>query len=169
MDVSNLYTNIPHEEVKNMVCDAYGKFHNHDPSIPTCFLRQMLGLILNENSFQFNGDNYLQTHGTAMGTKMAVSFANIFMARIETSLIQQNDTKPRIWKRYTDDIFSLWDSDKNAVDLFIKQANKFHPTIKFTPKITENEITFLDTEVFKGERFKNKSISVGHQNSLQAD
>ena len=60
----------------------------------------MLGLILKENSFQFNGENYLQTHGTAMGTKMAVSFANIFMAEIETKLIQQNDIKPREWKRY---------------------------------------------------------------------
>jgi len=52
----------------------------------------MLGLILNENSFQFNGENYLKTHGTAMGTKMAVSFANIFMAKIETTLIQQSET-----------------------------------------------------------------------------
>ena len=42
----------------------------------TRFLREMLGLILIENSFQFNGENHLQTYGTAMGTKMAVSFAN---------------------------------------------------------------------------------------------
>ena len=44
----------------------------------------MLRLIHKENSFQFNGKLYLQTHGTAMGTKAAVSFANIFMAYIET-------------------------------------------------------------------------------------
>ena len=70
----------------------------------------MLGLILNESSFQFNGQNYLQTHGTAMGTKMAVSFANIFMAKIETTLIQQSETMSKEWRRYIDDIFSLWDS-----------------------------------------------------------
>ena len=67
----------------------------------------MLSLILNENSFQFNGKNYLQTHGTAMGNKMAVSFANIFMAKIETTLIQESETKPKERRRYTDDIFSL--------------------------------------------------------------
>ena len=33
-----------------------------------------------------------------------------------------------------------------------------HPTIKFTAEISENEITFLDTTVFKGERFTEKSI-----------
>ena len=39
------------------------------------------------------------------------------------------------------------------------EANNFHPKIKFTAEISENrEITFLDTTVFKGERFKEKSI-----------
>ena len=47
---------------------------------------------------------------------------------------------------------------KKDVDQFIEQANKFHPAIKFTPEISENEITFLDTVVFKGERLKNESI-----------
>ena len=158
MDVSSLYTNIPQEEGTNTVCKAYEKFHNYNPPIPTRFLREMLVLILKENSFQFNGENYLQTHGTAMGTKMAVSFANIFMAEIEIKIIQQSDTKPKVWKRYIDDIFSLWDCGKTNVDHFIEQANKFHPTIKFTAEVSENEITFLDTVVFKGERFKNESI-----------
>ena len=55
-------------------------------------------------------------------------------------------------------LFSLWDSDKKDVDQFIQQADKFHPTIKFTAEISENKITFLDTVMFKGERFKNESI-----------
>jgi len=92
MDVSSLYRNIPQEEETEIACKAYDSFHNYNPPIPTRFLREMLGLILNENSFQFNGENYLKTHGTAMGTKMAVSFANIFMAKIETTLIQQSET-----------------------------------------------------------------------------
>ena len=89
-----------------------------------------------------------------MGTKMAVSFANIFMAEIETKSILQSDTKPREWKRYIDDVFSLWDNDKKDVDRFIEQVNKFHPTIKFTAEISEN----IDTTVFKGERLKKDSI-----------
>jgi len=44
------------------------------------------------------------------------------------------------------------------VDRFIQQANAFHPTIKFTAEISKNEITLLDTVVFKGERFTEKSI-----------
>ena len=93
-----------------------------------------------------------------MGTKMAVAFANIFMAEIETGLINQSKTKPIKWKRYIDDIFSLWDSNRQEIDLFIKQANNFHPTIKFTAEISKMEITFLDTIITKGERLRNESI-----------
>ena len=94
MDVTSLYTNIPQEEGITDVCNAYEVFHENNPPIPTSLLREMLGLILKENSFQFNGRNYLQTHGTAMGTKMAVSFANIFMCAVETDILSQSNTKP---------------------------------------------------------------------------
>ena len=157
MDVTSLYTNIPQEGI-NTVCNAYEKFYKHNIPIPTHYLREILGLILNENSFQFNGENFLQTSRIAMGTKMAVSFANIFMAEIETKIIEQCETKPREWKRYIDDVFSLWDCDRKNVEQFIFQANKFHPTIKFTAEISENKTTFLDTTVFKGERFTKHSI-----------
>ena len=45
------------------------------------------------------------------------------------------------------------------MELCIKEANNFHPTIKFTAEISElSEITSLGTIVFKGERFTEKSI-----------
>ena len=40
-----------------------------------------------------------------MGTKIAVSFANIVTAEIETDTINQSPKKTLIWKRYIDDIF----------------------------------------------------------------
>ena len=52
------------------------------PGVPTRYLREIL-YLMNENSFQFCGGNYPQTHGTAMGTKIAVASANILMVRIE--------------------------------------------------------------------------------------
>ena len=33
-----------------------------------------------------------------MVTKVALSFANIFMREIETRIIQQSNTKPKVWK-----------------------------------------------------------------------
>lgn len=45
----------------------------------------MLRLILEENSFQFDEKEYLQIHATAIGTKMAVAFTNIFLAHGEAN------------------------------------------------------------------------------------
>ena len=68
MDVTSLYTNIPQEEGIHTVCKAYEAFYKNNTPIPTNSLRGLLRLIVQENSFQFNGRNYLQTHGTAMGS-----------------------------------------------------------------------------------------------------
>ena len=157
MDVTSLYTNIPQEEGITTVCNAYENFHANNPPIAPNFLREMLSLILKENSFQFNGKDYLQTHGTAMGTKMAVAFANIFMASIEKEILRQSVKKPLTWKRFIDDVFCLWEANKEEIENFIEQANLYHPTIKFTAGVSQIE-AFLDTTVYKGERFVKELI-----------
>ena len=137
MDVTSLYTNIPQEEGITTVCNAYKTFYEDSPPVPTRFIREMLQLIFKENSFHFNGKHYLQTHGTAMGTKMAVAFAKIFMTTIETEIIRLSPNKPLLWKRYIDDIFSLWNIDKKDIASFIELANNHHPTIRFTAEISD--------------------------------
>ena len=158
MDVTSLYTNIRLEEGIDIVCEAYEDFYQGNPPIPSRYFREMLSLILQENSFQFNGKDYLQSHGTAMGTKMAVAFANIFMAKIEREILRQSNTTPIFWKRFIDDIISMWDTNRDKIEEFLLEANSFHPTIKFTAEISETETTFLDTIVYKGERFLKESI-----------
>ena len=93
-----------------------------------------------------------------MGTKMAVAFANIFMAKVETEILNQSALKPLVWKRYIDDIFSLWTLNREEIMQFIEQANKHHPTIKFTAEISDTETTFLVTSIYKGERFRSNSV-----------
>ena len=89
LDVTSLYTNIRQEEGITTGCNAYENVYKNNPPIPTNYIKDMLRLILKENSFQFNGKNYLQIHGTAMGNKMTVAFANIFMADLETDSQQK--------------------------------------------------------------------------------
>ena len=42
-------------------------------------LVEMLAQVLSYNNFQFDRRNCLQIHGIAMGTRVAPSYANIFM------------------------------------------------------------------------------------------
>ena len=147
MDETSLYTYIPQEEGMTTVCNAYDIFYTNNPPITTNYLKEMLRLILQENPFQFIGKEYLQIHGTATRTKMTVSFAKIFMAKIETEIINYCTEKPLVWKRYIDDVFSLWNTSKEEVNTFIEQA-----------EISDKEITFIDTRIYKGARFEKESI-----------
>ena len=94
----------PQNEGIKITWKAYKNFYE-DNRIPTHNLPERLRLILKENFFQFNGKHYLQTHGTAMGTKKAVFFANIFMAYIETTTLSETVFKSTVWKCYIDYIF----------------------------------------------------------------
>ena len=71
------------------------------------------------------------------------------MSAVEKETISLSNKKPLVWKRYIDDIFSLWN---------IKTANSYHSTIRFTAEISDKEITFLDTCVYKGSRFEQDSV-----------
>ena len=63
-----------------------------------------------------------------------------------------------VWKRNIDDIISLFYTYKYVVNQFFEQANKPHPTIKFTSEISLLEATFLDATISKGERFNKESV-----------
>ena len=84
--------------------------------------------------------------------------AVIFMAHIEKKLLASSPHKPIIWKRFIDDIFSVWTINENEINDFILFANSFHPTIQFTCEMSSERIVFLDTEVFKGPRFAEGKI-----------
>ena len=86
------------------------------------------------------------------------AFANIFMAKVETEILNQSDLKPLAWKRFIDDICSLQNTTREEITQFIEQASKHHQTIKFTAEVSKTETNFLDTTVYKGERFKTESV-----------
>lgn len=54
---------------------------------------------------------------------MAVSFANIFIANIETEILSKTVFKATVWKRYIDHTVSLWDISKPDIETIIEQAD----------------------------------------------
>ena len=56
--------------------------------------------------------------------------------------------KPKIWKRYVDDTFTILDRDQ--VDGFLQHLNNQQPTICFTMETEkDNSIPFLDTSIIR--------------------
>ena len=104
-------------------------------------------LDLKNNNFEFDGKHYLQKTGTAIGTRMAPSYANLFMHDLESRLLAWVPVKPFIWLRYIDDIFMVWTKGEKKLLEFLKNINNFHDTIKFTFDWSRDCINYLDVQV----------------------
>ena len=90
LDVTSLYTNIPLEESLDIMEKEF--FPKTNCGIPIDYLRRMLELVLKCNNFKFNRKHFLQINGTAMGTRVAPTYANLFMAILKknTSILFLN-------------------------------------------------------------------------------
>jgi peptide-methionine (R)-S-oxide reductase len=144
LDVSSLYTNIPHKEgiaaVEKFMTPRVGKEKAQ-------MIAKFTEMVLTGNIFEFNGKLFLQKCGTAMGSKMAPSYACIYMHIMEQEFLSKAPIKPRIWKRYIDDIFCIIAATDQELEQFMSWINSIHPTIKFTLEDSLEGIPFLDTFV----------------------
>uniref|UniRef100_A0A8C5Q9K2 Reverse transcriptase domain-containing protein n=1 Tax=Leptobrachium leishanense TaxID=445787 RepID=A0A8C5Q9K2_9ANUR len=116
-DVVSLYNNIPHEQ--GIKACRYFLSKKFDEAM-TNFIIQLLTYILTHNFFLFDGKYYLQTRGTAMGTSCAPSYANLYLALWEETVVFTDQTKKFTdnvskWFRYIDDIFLLWHGTDNLL------------------------------------------------------
>ena len=134
MDVASLNANIPHIDR----VDACSKFINDHrvPNIFTVALCSLISFILTHNNLVFDDHSYLQTSGTAMGTKMEPSFAILFMSYIEQIFIDNSPQTPLFHVLFIDDIFMIWTHGSEELEQHTTRANSTHPSIKFTTEIS---------------------------------
>ena len=120
MEVTSLYTVIPNNEG----LQALKYFFNHrpikKPSLET--LLRLAEMVITLNCFSFGDSYYKQINGVAMGTKMGLSYANLYY----------HGPKPDLYKRYIDDCVGATSSSREELNLFINLVNSFHPDLKYT-------------------------------------
>ena len=148
-DVTSLYTNIPHEEGIESVLH-YMKLHANTlppdgPSPHTIGI--LLETILKNNNLSFMDKHFLQLVGTAMGTKAAPPYANLFMGRHEETIREAFVWAIPFWKRFIDDIFLIFLGTTEQLQSMKDFMNNLHPTIKFTFEHSTHEISFLDMKI----------------------
>ncbi|KAL9952669.1 hypothetical protein ACROYT_G039957 [Oculina patagonica] len=147
-DVESLFTNVP---IDGAVQAALRKLEN-DPSLADrttltpAQIADLLNFVLRSTYFQYNGSIYEQQEGAATGSPVSAVVANLYMESFEEQAITSSSYKPKIWKRYVDDTFTIL--DRGRVDSFLQHLNNQQPSIRFTME-TENDckIAFLDTTV----------------------
>ena len=82
-----------------------------------------------------------------MGTRLAPSFANIYMSHFEKEHVYTHDLQPTVWYRFIDDVFMIWDHGRDELDRFIRHLNSASENITFSSEVSETNLNFLDVTV----------------------
>ena len=83
-----------------------------------------------------------------MGSPVSAVIANLYMEEFEERAIATATYKPKIWKRYVDDTFTVL--GKDYVDGFLQHLNSQQPTIRFTMEIEKDNTIPFSTRQFQG-------------------
>ena len=147
-DVESLFTNVP---IEGAVQAARRKLES-DPGLADCTtltpaeIADLLDFVLRSTYFQYNGSIYKQQEGAAMGSPVSAVIANLYMEAFEEQAIESAPYKPKVWKRYVDDTFTIL--GRGNVDRFLHHLNSQQTTIRFTKETEkESKVAFLDTSV----------------------
>ena len=143
LDLTSLCTIIPHNEGIQSISEILA-IHRPPNDLPyNSYIIELLEVVLTNNHFEFNGTFYHQV--SAMGTKLAPSYANLFMRTFEEKYIYTYPIQPILWKRFIDDIFFIW---PHGIESLLNHLKTGHSTIKFTKEISPTEILFLDLIIY---------------------
>ena len=156
-DVESLYTNIDHDlGIKAITFWLRKHPHLINQRFSEEFICDSIKFILDNNTFTFNNQHFIQTKGTAMGTKMAPTYANLVLAYLEEILYNKinsdkgeeySDFIKRNFLRYIDDCFVIWPENKYDINFFTKELNSMHPNFKFVKENSKTHIAFLDIKI----------------------
>lgn len=158
LDVVSLYSNIRPELGHDAMNYWIDNFYDGNNRIPATLIKESCKLVLENNSFEFCGENYLQISGTAMGTKFAPNYANLVLGFLEQKLHSQIKgsygdaiaTKLKTkYMRYLDDVFIIWDTTDGSFQPIFDMLNKMDPKIAFTCDSSGDTATFLDVKITK--------------------
>ena len=107
----------------------------------------MTELVLKRNVFEFNKKYFIQTSGTAIGTKLAPGYTNQFLSIFERNILNQYPAKLSIWLRYVDDIFMIWNDSEDKLMDILAYINTVNPAIQFKHAHSSNSVSFPDVLV----------------------
>lgn len=131
-DVVSLFTNVPTELAINVACKRLlqDEMLEDRTLLAVDQIIFLLQLRLDAMYGSFRGSYYRQSFGTAMGSLVLVSIANLVMEEIEELALASFDSPPRFWKRYVDDTCTALPAD--SVSSLHYHLNSVNNHIQFT-------------------------------------
>ena len=103
-----------------------------------------------------------------MGSPLCPILANAFVCHYEKEWLDSCpiEFKPKLYKRYVDDIFVMFRS-RGHVKKFVDFMNTKHPNMRFTFEIEDqNSFSFLDIKIIGNTEEKAFETSIYRQSTL---
>lgn len=154
LDVTSLYTSIPHEVGLAAIKYFFTK-NGEMNSIQSKFILDSIEFCLRHNYFTFLDQFYLQTNGTAMGANFAPVYANLTMGYWEEGHVWANKPFAKhivFYRRYIDDILLKWSGGLDVFTSFVAHCNANNLGLSFTHVLDPNELVFLDLVLFHDQQ-----------------
>ena len=149
-DVVSLFTKVPVEEALNAISSRLQEDETLEErtSLSSGEVCKLTSLCLKSTYFQFKDSFYEQLEGVAMGSPLSLIVANLLMETFEDQALRSAALAPKMWLRYVDDTFVVWEHGQEALKEFHSHVNDQHTSIQFTiEEGAEGRIPFLDTSI----------------------
>ena len=149
-DVKSLFTMVPIDDSLRIIRDRLVVDDTLDERTTLTIdeICDLTNLCLRSTFFRFNDYFYEQKDGTAMGSPLSPVVANIFMEDFEGTALVTCDLPPKLWLRYVDDTFVVWQHGENHLGEFLEHLNELHTRIDFTMgEEVRGKLPFLDVLV----------------------
>ena len=155
LDIVNLYTNIPVEEVKSILekrlvkCKKVSKKEIKE-------IMKLVAIVLKQNYFTYKDKYYICDKGVAMGGPLSGTLAQIYLSDFEeTKIMCKNNPYFKMIVKYfrmVDDTFFIIRGTERIGNKFVNYLNSLNQNIQFTVEFMLNKIlNYLDLTIFINE------------------
>ncbi|SGY86406.1 BQ5605_C009g05815 [Microbotryum silenes-dioicae] len=118
---------------------------------------ELVSFVLNNSYLGFQGKLFHQVSGTAMGTALAPTYANLFVGALEREARLLETPNLIFYGRYIDDVIAIVKGPRSNVDKCISALAQLHPSLVFNAEVSSNGLPFLDAFISKNPDPKNSS------------
>lgn len=145
-DVTSLYPSINIDFGLAVIKSLIQQYLGHLSAIDQSFLLCLLEWVLKNNYFSFGGCYYLQLQGTAMGTPVAVVYAQLVLTVHDKKCTELHS--PLVYKRYIDDLFIVINCDGEDANpsAIVDTFNSVHHSLQLSAVTIGVQGVFLDFE-----------------------
>ena len=119
--IVNMLSNIDKKSGFDAVKSVFLKRPTNKPLVE-CILESLEHCLTCNNSI-FNNRTFLQTNGTTQGPQMSCSYIDIAMSEFNTTALQFH-FQPALWKRFRDDISTIWAHGPDTLESFLDYLNQ---------------------------------------------